>query len=369
MLYRRVNKPNNNLKVILPSVISLLVLITVTIYGFKALFLSGGDNNRYNSLLYVQLFNSSMPIVEVTSFEKETMAEKTITIKGEVLRILGINMYNPLSIMSREISFFGDMTYEFTETGELKSDYALDISPFNLSPGSINAGSVDNGDNNSKVDIPNNVVTVQDPSLKQKLDPNKPKILIYHSHTTESYAPNGNYNEDQKKNIVAVGEALKYELETNYGISVIHDKTVHCYPFNQSYRNSRKTVDKYIKDYGDFDLIIDMHRDAVYSKSNVTTKMNGENVSKIMFVLAKNNPHFGKNNDVCNELMQISNKLFPGYCRGIYYYQYSSIYFNQDKSNNSILIEVGAHTNTHEESNNSAKYMGRIIAEYLEERK
>lgn len=373
MVYKKYNK-NSNIKLILASALSLLFLLAITVYGFKVLFLSK-NSSRYNSLLYVQVLNDAMPIIEVASFEKENMSEQSITIKGEVLRLLGINMYNPLSIMSREVSFFSDLTYEFSEkvepkSEEVRSDYALDINPFSLSPSSISSDSVNSGDSgNSSEELPNKVVQVQDPNLKQTLNKDKPRILIYHSHTEEAFAPNGNYNADQKKNIVDVGESLKYELETNYGISVLHDKTVHCYPFNSSYRNSRKTVEKYIKEYGDFDLVIDMHRDAVYSKNNVTVKMNGENVSRIMFVLAKNNPHFNKNNEVATELTKIANDLFPGYCRSVYYYPYSSVYFNQDKSNNAILIEVGAHTNTHEESKNSAKYMGRVIAEYLKERK
>ena len=49
-------------------------------------------------------------------------------------------------------------------------------------------------------------------------------------------------------------------------------------------------MEKYLKEYKDFDLIIDMHRDAVYSKSSVTMNMNGENVAKLMFVLTKKTP-------------------------------------------------------------------------------
>jgi Stage II sporulation protein P (SpoIIP). len=122
---------------------------------------------------------------------------------------------------------------------------------------------------------------------KKALNKDKPEILIYHTHTSESFGENGNYNDDPKKNIVDVGEELKAELENNYGISVIHDTTVHNNDFNRSYYKSRETVDKYMKKYGDFKLVIDMHRDALYSRSSITTKMNGENVTKVMFVLTK----------------------------------------------------------------------------------
>ncbi len=84
-----------------------------------------------------------------------------------------------------------------------------------------------------------------------------------------------------------------------------------------------------------------------------------------MMVMAKKNPHFNKNNNMANNIMNTSNKLFPGFCKGIYYYNYGTRYFNQDKSNNAVLIEVGADINTTGESKASAKYLARIIAECL----
>ena len=47
-----------------------------------------------------------------------------------------------------------------------------------------------------------------------------------------------------------------------------------------AYENSGVTLAKYIKKYGNFDLIIDLHRDSVLDKNAVTTKINGENVAQ-----------------------------------------------------------------------------------------
>lgn len=64
--------------------------------------------------------------------------------------------------------------------------------------------------------------------------------------------------------------------------------------------------------------------------------------------------------------MDISNKLFPGFCKGIYTgYRRGTKYFNQNKSDNSLLIEVGSNINTVQETKNSAKYLARVIAEYI----
>ena len=95
-------------------------------------------------------------------------------------------------------------------------------------------------------------------------------MLIYHSHTTEAYLASdkdttkNTFNADETKNVVAVGDVIAEELENKYGISVIHDKTVNNVPdYNSSYKNSGVILDKYLKKYGDFDLIIDLHRDGV----------------------------------------------------------------------------------------------------------
>ncbi|NLP27373.1 MAG: stage II sporulation protein P [Clostridia bacterium] len=369
MLYGGTIRQNANTKFFIASIVSLIVLIAVTVYGFKILFLNNGNNRRYNSLLYAQVINNSMPVIEVTTFEEEALAENNITIQGEILKLLGININNPISILSREIPIVKAISNKDANMEATIADNT--ISPFNLSEGQITASASKRGIDSGNFSRGNSgkTVDVNDPALKEALAKSKPKVLIYHTHTTEAFSPNGNYNGDSNKNIVDIGQDLKTELEKNYGVSVIHDKTIHDSDFNNSYSKSRVTVEKYLKEYTDFDLIIDMHRDAVYSKSSVTMNMNGENVAKLMFVLTKKNPSFSKNQAVVDELTKISNDLFPGFCRGSYYYNYGNKYFNQDKSSNAILVEVGANINTHQEAKNSVKYTARIIAEYLNNQK
>jgi len=83
-------------------------------------------------------------------------------------------------------------------------------------------------------------------------------------------------------------------------------------------------------------------------------------------VMAKKNPHFASNMKIANFLEAESNKLYPGLCHGIdTSYNYGMTYFNEDLSNNSILLEVGSDINTTTEANATAKYIARLIAEYL----
>ena len=67
---------------------------------------------------------------------------------------------------------------------------------------------------------------------------------------------------DHDKSVVAVGEALKKELE-EYGYSVLHDTTNHEPPkLSSAYTRSLETMEKYAKEYPTLKVFIDVHRDA-----------------------------------------------------------------------------------------------------------
>ena len=309
---------------------------------------AGGNRNLY----FVQLLNYTVPLIKVTSFNEEDMAENSFSISEQILNLTGVNLKSPLAVLGKEVSYLG----------AINSNY--DSNNYDLKYFTLEDEQIAKGDGTASTEINN--VNVVNPDIKKTLNTAKPEVLIYHTHTTESYKPGAASNFDNTQNVVAVGDELVAELQNNYGISAINDKTVHdAQAYTQSYARSSVTVDNYIKKYGDFKIIIDLHRDSVSNKNAVTAKINGENVAKIMLVMAKKNPHFDKNMALANKIIQNSNKLFPGFCKGVCYYNYGTRYFNQDKSNNAILVEVGADINTSSEAKASAKYMARLIAESI----
>jgi len=119
------------------------------------------------------------------------------------------------------------------------------------------------------------------------------KILIYHTHNDESFKKQADdvYKEtsegrtyDQEYSIVKVGEVLTRQL-TDMGYTVIHDKTDHISPgFYTAYERSLKTVEKHLKEEGEFDLVIDLHRDAynTVKKPVNTAEVNGRDAARIM---------------------------------------------------------------------------------------
>lgn len=199
------------------------------------------------------------------------------------------------------------------------------------------------------------------------LDPNKPLILIYHTHTRESYNPLNVKEQDNSNNlelgVCKVGEELKKELESKYRIPVIHDTTVHDYPLkSKGYSKSRVTVENYLKKYPGLKIIIDLHRDSG-NRNVVTAKINGEYYSRIMFVIGKGNKNNAKNVAFSNSINARINGLYPGLSRGLYYSKVNA--YNQDLSPNLIIMEVGSVESKLEEATRTAKIIAKVLSEQI----
>lgn len=356
--YKRMGgKKDFKLRTFILMVTTLIVIILPCVVKANSY---GSSMNR--NMFFVQILNYTMPVVKATSFSEEDMAENNFTIGQSVLGMVGLNLNNPMSVLGRELSFIN------IDSSGGKDKLNVDFNHFKLDDKQIaRDNEKTNPDTSSGLNLENKSVSVYDPKLKKTLNTNKPEVLIYHTHTTEGYKPGDAISSDNSQNVCAVGDALVNELQSNYGISAINDKTVHdAEAYTQSYARSVVTLDKYLKQYNDFKLIIDLHRDSVGdNKKAVTIKMNGENVAKISLVMAKKNPHFDKNMVLANKIIESCNKNFPGFYRDTVYYNYGTRYFNQDRSNNAILVEVGADVNTTNEAKASTKYLARAIAEAL----
>lgn len=357
MDYRKIKKSNNFnkfYKILILTIIVFFVAILPCIVRAKGKIDFGKRN-----MFYVQVLNYAMPSVKSVSFNEEDMAENKFSLKDVVFQTFGISTNKPMSFVKKEIPFLSLGSDE-------KQESKMAFTPFKLKDNEVSKFSKDEKkQSKDDLNLQNKVVNLHNPKLKKKLG-KTPEVFIYHTHTTESYKPGEPSNFDTSKNVCAVGDTLASELINNYGINTLHDKTVHdAQAYTQSYARSSVTVDKYMKKYKEFKLVIDLHRDSVSNKKAVTAKLNGENAAKFMLVMARKNPHFNTNMKIANGIVNTSNRLFPGLCKGIYYYNYGTRYFNQNKSNNAVLVEVGADCNTTEEAKNTAKYLARIIGECL----
>jgi len=207
-----------------------------------------------------------------------------------------------------------------------------------------------------------------------------PKILIVHTHATESYAEEGSSTYDSGKsdrndntdmNVVRIGEEMKRIFEEK-GISVIHDKTLHDKPnFNGSYENSRKTVERYLQEYPGITVVLDIHRDAfVYedgSKAKFVTEIDGKKVAQLMFVVGTDagglyHPEWRENIKLALKFQKCISDRYPDLMRGV---NLRKERFNGHTTKGSMIIEVGSSGNTLSEALEGAKYAAYAMADFL----
>lgn len=120
--------------------------------------------------------------------------------------------------------------------------------------------------NESKYSLTESMVT---PDAKYK---NNKDIIIYHTHTCESYTPTensqyasiGNYRTtDLNYSVARVGTELANQL-AGKGYAAIHDTTYHDYPaYTGSYTRALSTIKNLLNTYQTVDAVFDVHRDAL----------------------------------------------------------------------------------------------------------
>lgn len=314
-------------------------------------------------LISLILFQTPVTASENNSYDKINKSNFFMKLIGNTVSVFKVSensddkkvfngiFINPLKIIQGEISYLDEFKLKDKEIVSLpdkdkKDATSIVINPFKLKDEDVNTAE-------SAVDI------VGNPE-----DNSKKKILIYHTHTNEAYAEG---NSGLSTTVAGVGDTLTEELQ-KLGFTVIHDKTEHdTGDYNNAYYKSRDTFTKYLESYGDFDLVIDLHRDAVSNKEVVTTTIDDEASARVMFVTATGNPRYNAQAANLDSILAKADALYPGIIRDkrIYPYIDGIIYYSQDLSDNAILMEVGADCNTLQEAKNAMKYMSKVFAAHL----
>lgn len=204
---------------------------------------------------------------------------------------------------------------------------------------------------------------------------NKNDILIFHTHTCESYTPteqnqyesSGNYRTtDLNYTVSRVGDELEKYL-VNYGYNVVHDKSFHDYPaYNGSYNRSLITVKKLLEQNTNTDVVIDLHRDAIGDNTYAPkVKIGDEYCARVMFVIGTDggglkHDNWRNNLKFAMKVVQKGNELYPGLFKPIIV---RNSRYNHHLADAACIIEVGATGNTLEECLNSMKYLAKIYNE------
>jgi len=202
----------------------------------------------------------------------------------------------------------------------------------------------------------------------------EPRVLILHTHATESYTKQGeNYREssefrtlDEDYNMVSIGTRVA-ELLQAAGITVIHDRQLHDYPsYNGSYNHARKAIQQVLAECPGIRLVLDLHRDASgdgKTQFRPVVQVDGVDTARIMLVMGTDtgglqHPDWQENLALGLKLQAQLERQAPGITRAM---SLRSQRFNQDLTTGSLLIEMGAAGNSHAEALRAAEQLANAI--------
>lgn len=212
--------------------------------------------------------------------------------------------------------------------------------------------------------------------LVPEVNINMKNILIYHTHTCESYTQTEDYKYKASGNfrttdincsVARVGTELTKYME-HYGYNVIHDTTIYDSSYSESYDRSLKGVAKLLEENEDTDILFDIHRDAIGDSSYApTVKIGEEEVAQMMFVIGSNgggseHDNWNENLKLAIKIQEKANELYPGLFKPIIL---RDSRYNQQLAKGASIIEVGATGNTMEQCLNSMKYLSKVLSEVL----
>ena len=202
-------------------------------------------------------------------------------------------------------------------------------------------------------------------------------ILIFHTHSCESYEPSEKYQYTQTGNyrtidlnytVTRVGTELENYLK-QYNLNVVHNSSYHDYPsYTGSYTRSLQTVENMLQTTPS-DIIIDLHRDAVGSRPDYapTVKIGDDYAAQIMFVIGTNegglwHPNWQQNLKFAVKVQQKAEEMYPGLFKPI---MLTKSRYNQHTGKFANIIEVGATGNTLEQCLTSMKYLSAVMNEVM----
>lgn len=216
-----------------------------------------------------------------------------------------------------------------------------------------------------------NVNAFLDTDLTLEQDASVPQILIYHTHSQETYRDFGPGNPSAR--VTAIGEILAGLLRER-GWNVIHDTTPYdmeggSLDRSRAYTYALSGITRILEENPTIQVVLDVHRDGVGENVRLVTEIDGKPTANIMFFQGMSrtsdgpidylpNPYLKENLAFSFQLQLAAAQSAPGFARKIYL---KSLRYNLHVRPRSALIEVGAQTNTGEEAVNAMGVLAEVL--------
>jgi stage II sporulation protein P len=226
-----------------------------------------------------------------------------------------------------------------------------------------------------KKDINIDFISTYDLTLKQ--NNSEPQILIYHTHSQEVFVDSN--EDDDSRTIVGVGEYLAEILHKQFGYNVIHCTEKFDYVNGKedrsgAYQRARPVLEALLYKYPTIEVVLDIHRDGVNEDVHLVTTINGKKTAKLMFFnglcrdsngdpIEYGSKSLRKENLAMSFRMKLlAEEFYPSLTRRNYVNAY---HYNMNLKEKSMLIEVGAQTNTFAEAKNSMEPLAMLLSMIL----
>lgn len=371
-----------NIKDIIKYLVS-ITLVIILLFILTRYFSGVKDNNDFKLLLndklslilnnnYTICLDTTIPCIKNVNKELNKIAEEDDQVEsGYLKKLLGVE----LSQLELEKKTMKNIEESTESAKQEKEDAKTDVNTEVITEKPL-ANKFTNQYNDVKIKNETNYELTED-MLKPDIDIDTKNILIFHTHTCESYTasdkyqyePTGTYRTtDLNFTVAKVGEELTDYLQ-KYGYNVIHDTTYHDYPaYTGSYNRSLATVENLLKT-NKSDIIIDLHRDAIGSNSDYapTVKIGEDKAAQLMFVIGSNggglwHPNWNQNLKFAIKVQNKAQEMYPDLFKPIIL---RNSRYNQHLGKAANIIEVGATGNTLEQCLTSMKYLSKVFSEVL----
>jgi len=195
-----------------------------------------------------------------------------------------------------------------------------------------------------------------------------PQILIYHTHSTESFADS--VPGDRSQTIVGVGEHLTKILTEEYGYAVLHHTEEYDTVRDDAYANSLPAIEQLLEENPSIQVVIDLHRDAGSPSRDMVVDINGKPTARFMFFngISRSkqtgdidylyNPNLAENLAFSFQMQVAADEYYPGLTRKIYIKQYR---YNMHLKGKTLLVELGDENNTVEEAMNACYPLAHLL--------
>lgn len=194
-----------------------------------------------------------------------------------------------------------------------------------------------------------------------------PQILIYHTHSKESFADS--IPGDENSGILGAGAYLAELLRERYGYNVIHNNGCYDEDRDYAYSNSLPAIEAVLAENPSIEAVIDLHRDEMPKDRRLVLDLQGRPTAQFMFfnglcrtkkgaIEQLENPYLADNLALSFQMQGACNEYYPGIARRIYLKAYR---YNMHLCPKSLLIELGAQNNTEEEIHNACDVLAHVL--------